>query len=439
MLKIDFFRTDIIEKYENAVAEKVISRNGKTDDIIFIPEDIKNPNTNDPYKISIHDLLTLDRDHIFEIDGIDLYMCICSAQKYKYKSNAELLHALSLKYKDKVDEINYEHSCYTYKIDGVYYHTTNKKDKSFDPFIYKAVELIKNEFAKYNTSYADKYFTDDIQCIDSLYKALDNMICDLKPYFTEKSSQKPIIDYSIISGDLRHELLNSIGIRTCPYCNRNYVTRYGKKGSKSTADLDHFYQKEWYPLFALSLFNFIPSCPICNSRMKNIHPAEDTLYPYEEGFDDDACFELIYTGKDKTGANILHFWQALEEAEYNDFDIEIVIKSTATDEKRKKIEKSKDLFHLTEVYADHKQEALEAAFRTRIYCEGSYKEFCKDLFDKCKSSGMANSSVSDLESYMFRQVFDDEWLMFGIFMNDEKRRYDKPLSKMIYDIYKSGK
>ena len=42
----------------------------------------------------------------------------------------------------------------------------------------------------------------------------------------------PIIDYSIIPSDLRHKLMNSIGMRTCPYCNRNYITRYGIKGSK---------------------------------------------------------------------------------------------------------------------------------------------------------------------------------------------------------------
>ena len=47
---------------------------------------------------------------------------------------------------------------------------------------------------------------------------------------------------------------------------------------------------------------------------------------------------------------------------------------------------------------------------------------------------MMYASVTDLENYMFRYGFDNEWLLFGILGNDEKRKYDKPLSKMIYDI-----
>ena len=52
---------------------------------------------------------------------------------------------------------------------------------------------------------------------------------------------------------------------------------------------------------------------------------------------------------------------------------------------------------------------------------------------------MEHSSLSDLEQFLFRDGFDREWLMFGIHMNDTKRRFDRPLSKMIYDIYNSEK
>ena len=52
---------------------------------------------------------------------------------------------------------------------------------------------------------------------------------------------------------------------------------------------------------------------------------------------------------------------------------------------------------------------------------------------------MRYALVSDLKEFLFRSGFDYEWLMFGIYMNDEKRRFDKPLSKMLYDIYNSEK
>lgn len=442
MLKIDFFPPEIIKDYEDEIAEKVRSKNGGKDDIIFIPKEIKNPNTGDPYKISIHDLLTLDRDNIFKTDGIMLYMCICSAQKYKSMSNVKLLDTLNSEYPKKVIKIKHEHGNYKYEINMVSYHTTRIDDKSNHLIIGEAANIIKNEFAKYNTNYAKKYFKNKINCVDKLNAVLDKMFSDANTLLNGTrgsfGTQESFIEYSMIPNDLRHKLMSSLGIRTCPYCNRNYITVYGK-GKKSTADLDHFYQKKQYPLFALSLFNFIPSCQICNSRMKNTHSAENTLYPYKEGFEKDAHFELKYTGKNKTGADILHLWQAIKDIKYSDYNIEIVIDPATSPEKKKRIENSTELFHLTQVYEDHKPEALEAALRTRIYCEGSYKKFCEKLFDKCENFGMNNTSVSDLESCLLREDFDNEWLMFGIFMNDEKRKYDKPLSRMICDIYHSRK
>lgn len=168
--------------------------------------------------------------------------------------------------------------------------------------------------------------------------------------------------------------------------------------------------------------------------MKNTHPAEDSMYPYDEGFENDVHFELIYTGNNKTGTNILHLWQALSSIKYNEFEIQLTIASSVPSDRVKRIKRSIELFHLEEVYEDHKQDAMETALRSRIYCEGSYKKFCKKLFDKCTNAGMLYTSVSDLENYMFRKGFDEEWLQFGVFTNDVKRKYDKPLSKMIYDI-----
>lgn len=309
-----------------------------------------------------------------------------------------------------------------------------------DSIINEAASLIKSEFANIDADYADKYFDiPNIGSVVDLKATLDTMFDDLKKQLINSVSKEPIISYSLISGNLRHRLMASLGVRTCPYCNRNYITRYGVKGSKSTADLDHFYQKEQYPLFALSLFNFVPSCPVCNSRMKNVHPADDTMYPYEEGFGDDVHFELKYAKKDKSSEKILHIWQALSKFEYDDIEIKAIIDSGINSERRRRIEKSKEIFHIDEVYADHKQDALEVALRTRIYCEGSYEKFCRELFDEFGKKGMRYSSVSDLKQFLFRAGFDYEWLMFGIYMNDEKRRFDKPLSKMIYDIYNSEK
>lgn len=434
MLKLEFFPQDVIDEYEKQIIDKVRARNNNRDKLIFLSY------PKGKYSISIRELLTQKREQILKTDGIKLYMCICSAQKYKYMSNVELLHTLYQKFPSQVFEMSYEDGDYEYEINGVTYSKSRKDDTSVDSIINEAASLIKSEFANIDADYADKYFdVSKIGSVADLKVTLNKMFNDLKSQLISSVSNEPIISYSLISGNLRHRLMASLGVRTCPYCNRNYITRYGVKGRKSTADLDHFYQKEQYPLFALSLFNFVPSCPVCNSRMKNVHPADDTMYPYEEGFGDDVHFELRYAKKYKSSEKILHIWQAMSKFDYNDIEIKAVIDPGIDSERKRRIEKSKELFHIEEVYADHKQDALEAALRTRIYCEGSYENFCRKLFNEFDKKGMRYASVSDLKEFLFRSGFDYEWLTLGIYMNDEKRRFDKPLSKMIYDIYNSEK
>lgn len=431
MLKIDFFSPEIIEEYEDAITAEVKKRNGGNDEIHFIPDMPQ-------YKISIHDLLTADRKTIFAIDGIPLYMSICSSQKFKASKVDALLQNLELQFRNDVEKKN-QHE---YKINGNTYDTEDKK--FILNIISEVTQLLKRKFSSYNAKYAERYFNRAINSLGDLNNVLDKMFEDLKNNLNShvKTNKLPIdliIDYSILKGDLRHKILNSLGVRTCPYCNRNYITSYGEK---STADLDHFYQKKQYPLFALSLFNFVPSCSVCNSRMKNIYPADDALYPYEEGFEDDARFELKTTRtpleKDFCESTVRLF-QAIRDTKFEEFSLEIITDPKTPSSKKKKIENSEKLFHLTEVYANHKMDALEAAFRTRVYCEGNYKRHCQRLLKRLEQAGMKMTASVDLEASMFADIIDYEWLMFGIFFNDEKRRYEKPLSKMIYDIYKSGK
>ena len=67
------------------------------------------------------------------------------------------------------------------------------------------------------------------------------------------------------SGNIQYSgnaLVQKINLSTCPYCNRNTI--YSIKKQRRTFDLDHFYPQAKYPFFALSFYNLIPSCKICN-------------------------------------------------------------------------------------------------------------------------------------------------------------------------------
>ena len=67
--------------------------------------------------------------------------------------------------------------------------------------------------------------------------------------------------------------MDEIGIKVCPYCNRQYITSYsvspeGKRIRKTTTDTDHYYPVSKFPFLSMNIHNMVPSCQICNSRLK---------------------------------------------------------------------------------------------------------------------------------------------------------------------------
>lgn len=101
--------------------------------------------------------------------------------------------------------------------------------------------------------------------------------------------------------------VKELDLPVCPYCNRQYITVYRyktkrKKGvpqpieeGQTRGALDHFFDKTRYPFLALSLYNLIPSCKVCNSDFKLSQKMSLTeyLHPYTEGFGKKVRFTII--------------------------------------------------------------------------------------------------------------------------------------------------
>jgi hypothetical protein len=81
----------------------------------------------------------------------------------------------------------------------------------------------------------------------------------------------------------RHKLITSLGVKVCPYCNRQYITSYENDigDEKTTADVDHYYPKANYPILQMNIYNMIPSCNVCNSKTK-LDNNKRHLYPYKD-------------------------------------------------------------------------------------------------------------------------------------------------------------
>ncbi|MBB1140725.1 hypothetical protein [Myroides sp. WP-1] len=84
-------------------------------------------------------------------------------------------------------------------------------------------------------------------------------------------------------------LAKKLNVNVCPYCNQLPTYTIGtslKKGVRP--EFDHFFDKARFPYLALSIYNLVPSCHICNSNLKGSTKLnlDDHYHPYLKGFDE---------------------------------------------------------------------------------------------------------------------------------------------------------
>ena len=122
-------------------------------------------------------------------------------------------------------------------------------------------ELLTMDFAKL------KKFYDSLATNRSTYKYLINTRKDdlriFKNYYSEFFHK---IDETNGSRN-NMSLVKNLDITVCPYCNRNYIN---SRKNHIGANFDHYYDKDKYPFFALTLGNLIPCCATCN-RIKKMN------------------------------------------------------------------------------------------------------------------------------------------------------------------------
>lgn len=92
-----------------------------------------------------------------------------------------------------------------------------------------------------------------------------------------------------------------LNLRHCPYCNMFpvHMTRYRanmgpEAKNRALHQLDHFYPQSRHPYLAVSFFNLIPSCSVCNGQYKLERKFDtDTHFnPYQRRLDDHFIFEV---------------------------------------------------------------------------------------------------------------------------------------------------
>ena len=190
-----------------------------------------------------------------------------------------------------------------------------------------------------------------------------------------------------------------LAINTCYFCNIEFINKF-----KSSADgkfkngftLDHYIDKGTYPYLALSLYNLIPSCYTCNSKVKGTDEINNRS-PSSKKFDFDTKvkFKTFITNKNLQINNEQDFILMLKE----DFSLDY--------------KEYIDGFMLNERYEYHKYKVIEMINKRKEYPNSRIKE------------------LAILTQKTEEEVKQD---LFGEYLFEDDDLHKRPLSKLVKDI-----
>ncbi len=216
--------------------------------------------------------------------------------------------------------------------------------------------------------------------------------------------------YSYLSGDYFYSqpnqfyrgsaIIESLGIRVCPYCNRNFIYNLNKK--RATYQLDHFYPQTDFPFLALSFYNLIPSCVTCNGLLQK-NDREIKVNPYDSDFPFDKLrFELKILKPD------FYYKQ-------DSFDIAFDLSQLNATQKAD-FETNMEVFSLALHYNTHKSYVLKLIQQNITY---------------------SKAYIQELANHFVGTIFENAQEIKG-FVNEniDTNFHLRPLSKLTHDIAK---
>lgn len=205
-----------------------------------------------------------------------------------------------------------------------------------------------------------------------------------------------------------YNLAEALQVNVCPYCNRNYTNTIKSVYNKSTRpEFDHFICKTKYPIFALSFYNLIPSCSICNSSIKGQSQFDYSTHinPYFDDFNQLKKFNV-----DKTLLSLL--------TKKDEFKIIFEDRIGISPEEKIKADNHIRDFALEAAYASHKDKVLELVDLSRAYTEASFE----NIVNEFQNNTQIFKDVNEVKRLLLCHHIEDE--------NIDKR----PLNKLMKDI-----
>lgn len=197
--------------------------------------------------------------------------------------------------------------------------------------------------------------------------------------------------YESMKPEARTHLITNLNVNICPYCNRMYIV---SDKDISTCQLDHFFSKDKYPIFATSFYNLIPSCGVCNMKKG---AEEFFYYPYD------------YSLKP---SDLMRFSYEVQSPNYlmDKNGIKIV-----TECKKAEYQHQMDVLELDKIYNHHIDIAQDTLKKKKIYSEIYFEMLCREF------------------PSLFGDAVAAKELLYGIPLSEDEIG-KRPMSKFLQDI-----
>lgn len=206
--------------------------------------------------------------------------------------------------------------------------------------------------------------------------------------------------------EINNWIVEKTDMKVCPYCNISYTYN---RGRSVTAQLDHFFPKSEYPMFALCFYNLVPSCSACN-KIKH-DEVEELASPYKENVFQQLRITWEYEGE--TDDTKYEEKDCLEELEKH-ISVKLVTPIQAENE-------NLSTMKISEAYQKHKDYAGEVIKKVKTYANPDAQKLICDI---CDSAGVTPEEV--MRFY------------FGNYLKKSELK-NRPLSKMTRDFYEEYK
>ncbi|MBS4212694.1 hypothetical protein [Neobacillus rhizophilus] len=230
------------------------------------------------------------------------------------------------------------------------------------------------------------------------------------------SQLKAVFNYSLFCSTedigewCAYQLLSKMHMQVCPYCNRQYITTIYTENQKTRAQLDHFFNKSTFPYLAISLYNLVPCCSVCNSSLKGKKEfyVSKNIHPYVEGFGENYRFTFDLADN-------------LESLISKKGKINISFTTNSSDKNfLKRAKNNAEIFLLEKLYNSHDNIVKETIQKHLWYSD-----------DYAESLLKSYPGVFSGKDEVFRMIFSSEV--------EESKFNLRPFSKLITDIAKELK